>query len=127
MLKKHGFNHVLLVTGESSKQVGVDYLTHALELLRPHFANLSIEVQPLDISSYRTLMKHGMHAVMVYQETYNQQSYARHHLKGKKQIFNGVWIPQTGLDKRGLTRLDLAVYLGLHLSGGQMRYTQAFI
>ena len=36
VLKKHGFNHVLLVTGESSKQVGVDYLTHALELLHAH-------------------------------------------------------------------------------------------
>ena len=135
MLKKHGFNHVLLVTGESSKQVGVDYLTHALELLRPHFANLSIEVQPLDISSYRTLMKHGMHSVMVYQETYNQQSYARHHLKGKKTNFQ--WrldtadrLGQARVNKIGLGclfgltpewRTD-ALYAGIHLNYLEQKY-----
>ena len=89
ILKKFGFDHILLVTGESNNQVGVDYLEHAIEILRPHFANLSVEVQPLDEESYRQLIKSGMHAVMVYQETYDSISYARHHLKGKKKISNG--------------------------------------
>src|SRR5438132_8518299 len=39
-----GFEHVLLVTGESSRY-GVAYLENALRLLRSHFASLSIEVQ----------------------------------------------------------------------------------
>ena len=77
ILKKIGFDHILLVTGESAKQVGVDYLEHAIEILRPHFANISVEVQPLDEESYRQLIKSGMHAVMVYQETYDSISYAR--------------------------------------------------
>ena len=46
ILKKQGFDHVLLV-GEASKKVGLDYLTNAIRLLRPHFSNISIEVQPL--------------------------------------------------------------------------------
>jgi len=68
--------------------VGLDYLTHALDLLRPHFSNLSIEVQPLEESAYSRLIEHGMHAVMVYQETYCSKSYAKHHLKGKKTNFD---------------------------------------
>src|SRR5580704_15736539 len=47
-LKQQGFEHVLLVTGEATKTVGVEYLRDAIRLLRPHFANISIEVQPLE-------------------------------------------------------------------------------
>ena len=66
ILKKLGFDHILLVTGESNQSVGLDYLCHALDLLRPYFANLSIEVQPLGTNDYSRLIEHGLHAVMVY-------------------------------------------------------------
>ena len=49
VLARHGFEHVLLVTGESTRY-GTSYLQNALRLLRPRFASLSIEVQPLDES-----------------------------------------------------------------------------
>ena len=39
------FDHVLLVTGESSRY-GANYLARALRLLRTQFSSLSIEVQP---------------------------------------------------------------------------------
>ena len=84
ILKKLGFDHILLVTGESTKQVGVDYLAHAIEILHPHFANISVEVQPLDTESYRQLIKAGMHAVMVYQETYFQNNLQTH-----RNLFRG--------------------------------------
>ena len=135
ILKKKGFDHLLLVTGESSRLVGVDYLSHALDLLRPHFANLSIEVQPLAIEDYDRLVNHGMHAVMVYQETYHQKSYAQHHIKGKKSNYN--WrvdtadrLGRTGVKKIGLgclygltedCRTD-ALYCGMHLSYLEKKY-----
>jgi len=135
ILKKKGFDHLLLVTGESSRLVGVDYLSHALDLLRPHFANLSIEVQPLAIEDYDRLVNHGMHAVMVYQETYHQKSYAQHHIKGKKSNYN--WrvdtadrLGRTGVKKIGLGclygltedwRTD-ALYCGMHLSYLEKKY-----
>ena len=31
ILKKRGFDHVLLVTGESNQQVGMNYLSHAID------------------------------------------------------------------------------------------------
>jgi len=113
ILKKKGFDHILLVTGESSKQVGIDYLSHALELLRPYFANLSIEVQPLKEQEYATLIKHGMHAVMVYQETYDQKSYSRHHLKGKKSNFDWRLDTADRLGKAEVNKIGLGCLFGL--------------
>ena len=113
ILKKDGFNHLLLVTGESSKKVGLNYLTHALDLLRPHFANLSIEVQPLDSKAYSTLIDHGMHAVMVYQETYSPESYAKHHLKGKKSNFEWRLDTADRLGEAGVNKIGLGCLFGL--------------
>ena len=113
MLKKNGFDHILLVTGESTRKVGLDYLAHALDLLRPHFANLSIEVQPLEQQAYDTLIEHGMHAVMVYQETYCPHSYARHHLKGKKTNFDWRLNTADRLGEAGVNKIGLGCLFGL--------------
>ena len=111
ILKQRGFEHVLLVTGESSRKVGIDYLCRALDLLRPHFANLSIEVQPLDQNDYEKLIDHGLHAVMVYQETYNHQSYQKHHIKGKKRFSIGAKHPDR-LGKAGVNKIGLGCLFG---------------
>src|SRR5690606_7010314 len=41
-LKAMGINHVLLVSGEANKTVGIDYFLKAIKLLRPHFAHISV-------------------------------------------------------------------------------------
>ena len=135
ILKKIGFDHILLVTGESTKQVGVDYLSHAIEILRPHFANISVEVQPLETESYRQLIKAGMHAVMVYQETYDSISYANHHLKGKKTNFQWRLDTPDRLGNAGVNKIGLgclfgltkdwrtdALYAGIHLDYLEKKY-----
>ncbi len=55
VIKQMGYDHVLLVTGEANQTVGVDYLQHAIQLIRPYFSHISIEVQPLDQPDYETL------------------------------------------------------------------------
>ena len=135
ILKGQGFEHVLLVTGESSMRVGVDYLADTLRTLRQHFSNLSIEAQPLKTSEYERLIEEGLHAVMVYQETYERDSYAVHHIKGKKRNFE--WrletpdrLGQAGVNKIGLGclfgltqdwRTD-AYFAGLHLDYMEKKY-----
>ncbi|NBX02229.1 2-iminoacetate synthase ThiH [bacterium] len=108
-LKKLGFEHVLLLTGESNK-IAVPYFTAALDLLRPHFSSLSMEVQPLETAEYLELRKHGLNAVLVYQETYHKETYQQHHPKGRKSDF--AWrldapdrIGQAGVHKIGLGAL----------------------
>ena len=113
VLKSFGFEHVLLVTGESSMRVGVDYLADALRTLRRHFANLSIEAQPLHASEYERLIEEGLHAVMVYQETYDRESYAAHHLKGKKKNFEWRLETPDRLGQAGVNKIGLGCLFGL--------------
>ena len=47
-IKSLGFDHVLLVTGEATQRVNLTYFKNAMELIRPYFSNISIEVQPLE-------------------------------------------------------------------------------
>src|SRR5450759_2028895 len=74
-IKKQGFNHILLVTGEARQTVHVDYFKKAIKIIKPHFANISIEVQPLEQDEYKELQLAGVYAVLVYQETYHKEKY----------------------------------------------------
>ncbi len=126
VLKQLGFDHVLLVTGESGR-VGTAYLANALRLLRPHFSNLSIEVQPLDQPDYETLIAAGLSSVLVYQETYDPETYKLHHLSGPKsdpayRLETPDRLGRAGVKKIGLGALyglsdwrAEAWYVGLHL------------
>lgn len=112
VLRALGFEHVLLVTGEATRY-GVEYLRRALRLLRPHFASLSIEVQPLEELEYVSLAEEGVSAVLVYQESYDAAVYARHHLKGPKSDM--AWRLETPdrLGRAGVKKIGLGALYGL--------------
>ncbi len=112
-LKEQGFEHVLLVTGEANKTVGVDYLQNAITLLKPHFANVSMEVQPLEQEEYEVLREAGLHTVLVYQETYHKDDYKLHHTKGKKSNFDFRLATPDRLGKAGIHKIGLGVLIGL--------------
>ena len=111
-LTSMGIQHVLLLTGESPR-VGADYLAHALRVLRPRFASLSCEVQPLSIDDYVRLGNEGMSAVMVYQETYDPQTYPRHHLRGPKSDMKYRLETPDRLGEAGIKKMGLGALYGL--------------
>jgi 2-iminoacetate synthase len=108
-----GFEHVLLVSGEANQTVGVDYFVRALEVVRPHFSHISMEVQPLDSEDYSQLMRHGLNTVLVYQETYHREDYKLHHPKGKKSNFDYRLETPDRLGKAGIHKIGLGVLIGL--------------
>jgi 2-iminoacetate synthase len=112
-LKQQGFEHVLLVTGEANKTVGVDYLKNAIRLLKPYFANISIEVQPLEQEEYSELIAEGLYAVLVYQETYHKENYKLYHPKGKKSNFEYRLATPDRLGSAGIHKIGLGVLIGL--------------
>ena len=65
------FENLLLVTGENPAKAGVPYIARALDLAKPYFSNLKIEVMPLSAEEYRELTHHGMNGVICFQETYH--------------------------------------------------------
>ena len=42
ILKAMGYDHILLVTGEANKTVGLNYFVNAIRLLKPYFSQISI-------------------------------------------------------------------------------------
>ena len=64
-IKEIGYDHILLVTGEANKIVGVDYFQKAMKIIRPHFSHISMEVQPLEQADYELLMKEGLNTVLI--------------------------------------------------------------
>lgn len=112
-IKQLGYDHVLLVTGEANQTVGVEYIQHAIRLIRPLFAHISMEVQPLDLPEYKTLIAEGLHTVLVYQETYHEETYKTHHPKGKKSNFRYRLDTPDRLGKAGIHKMGLGALLGL--------------
>jgi len=112
-LKAKGYDHILLVTGEANSTVGVDYIDNAIRLIRSHFSNITIEVQPLDKPDYERLKESGLYAVLVYQETYHRGEYKKHHPKGKKSNFDYRLETPDRLGRAGVHKIGLGALFGL--------------
>ncbi|SUB73892.1 2-iminoacetate synthase [Pluralibacter gergoviae] len=91
----------------------MDYFRRHLPAIRRQFASLQMEVQPLAEAEYAELKGLGLDGVMVYQETYHEATYARHHLKGNKQDF--FWRLETPdrLGRAGIDKIGLGALIGL--------------
>ncbi|MNK03668.1 2-iminoacetate synthase [compost metagenome] len=113
VIKEMGFDHVLLVTGEANQSVHTDYFKKVLELIGPHFAHISMEVQPLDLADYEELRPFGLNTVLVYQETYHEEDYKKHHPKGKKSNFQYRLETPDRLGQTGIHKIGLGVLIGL--------------
>lgn len=112
VLRKRGIEHVLFVTGES-KHAGRDYFANAIRILRPSFANLSMEVQPIGEADYAALAAEGLSAVIVFQETYDPDAYRRYHLKGPKADMPFRLETPDRLGRAGLKKIGLGALYGL--------------
>jgi 2-iminoacetate synthase len=112
-IKSLGYDHILLVTGEANSTVGVSYLKNAIRLIKDHFSNISIEVQPLGQEEYEILIEEGLYAVLVYQETYHKETYKTHHPKGKKSNFDYRMDTPDRLGKAGVHKIGIGALFGL--------------
>lgn len=113
VIRGMGYDHVLIVTGEANKTVGMDYFRRALEIIRPHFSHIAIEVQPMEQEEYEELIALGVNTVLVYQETYHRQDYKKHHPKGKKSNYDFRLQTHDRLGAAGIYKMGLGILIGL--------------
>ena len=132
-LRDMGFKHILLVTGEAPRTVGVEYFKQALSIMEQYFDHLSIETQPLEMHEYAELKKYGLDAVLVYQETYNRVAYAKYHLRGNKQNFIHRLETPDRLAQAGIYKIGLGALIGLEdwrtdalITAHHLRYMQQY-
>lgn len=113
-IKKLGpFENLLLVTGENPALAGVDYIARALDLAKPYFSNLKIEVMPLKAEEYGRLTRHGLNGVICFQETYNHERYNVYHPRGMKSKFEWRVDGFDRMGQAGVHSIGMGVLIGL--------------
>lgn len=113
VVKSQGYDSILLVSGEHETKVGIDYFKKVVPQVKAEFSYLAMEVQPLAETEYRELVNLGLDAVMIYQETYNPDTYAQHHTRGKKSDYAYRLDTPERIAKSGIDKIGLGVLLGL--------------
>lgn len=107
------FENLLLVTGENPRLAGTDYLEKALQVCRPYFNNLTIEVMPLPEEDYRRLTHSGLNGVVCFQETYQRDRYKVYHPAGMKSNFEWRLNGYDRMGAAGVHKIGMGVLIGL--------------
>ena len=107
------FENLLIVTGENPVKAGVPYIARALDLARPYFSNLKIEVMPLAVEEYEELTNHGMNGVICFQETYHKANYIIYHPRGMKANFEWRVNGFDRMGQAGVHSIGMGVLVGL--------------
>jgi len=113
-LLRQGFRSVLLLTGEHERLTGVEFLEERIAALARHVPSLSIEVQVWSEDEYRRLAEAGCEGVVIYQETYDPETYARVHLAGRKRHFEWRLLGPERAARAGMRRVGIGALMGLH-------------
>jgi 2-iminoacetate synthase len=113
-LVERGFRHLLLVAGEHARIVSKSYLRDCVAALAPVVPQVSLEVQVWDTPTYRDLVAAGADGLVVYQETYDRDTYGSVHRLGKKRNYDWrLAAPDRGAEA-GMRRLGIGALFGLH-------------
>lgn len=112
-LRAEGFRNLLLVAGEHPRFVSDGYLRECIRAVRAEVPAVSIEVGPMEAREYAPLVEAGADGLVVYQETYDRDVYARVHTLGPKKDFDWrLATPERGY-AAGFRRLGIGALYGL--------------
>ncbi|MBU6409535.1 MAG: 2-iminoacetate synthase ThiH, partial [Verrucomicrobia bacterium] len=112
-LKEQGFRNILLVAGEHPKFVSNHYLRDCVAALHNEWPGISLEVGPMETDDYRPLTTAGADGLVVYQETYDRDTYAAMHTAGPKRDFNWRLETPERAYAAGFRRLGISALYGL--------------
>ncbi len=113
ILRRQGFRHMLLLTGEAPKVAGIDYLEKATAIIRKYCSSISIEVFPMDTDGYRRMVAAGVDGLTLYQETYDRDLYRQFHPYGPKSDYTYRLNAPERAGSAGLRRIGIGALLGL--------------
>ncbi len=112
-LAAHGYQSVLLLTGEAPKAAPLDYIAEGVRIAREYFPSVAIEVYSLDYDDYKRLCAQGLDGVTIYMETYDREVYQRVHLLGDKRDYEYRLGAIERAGHAGVRRLSIGALLGL--------------
>ena len=112
-LAQEGFQHLLLVAGEDTKGVPVEYFAELAGRLCGRFASLGIEIYPMPEADYARLVRAGVDLLTIYQETYDETLYATLHPAGPKRDFHARLAAVERGARAGLAFIGVGALQGL--------------
>lgn len=113
VLHDEGFRHLLLVSGEDRRHVGMAYLLDVVRALGTLFESIAIEIQPLREEEYRRLVEAGVDGIALYQELYDPERYRLYHLAGPKRHYRNRLLAIEAAARAGMRSLGIGTLLGL--------------
>jgi 2-iminoacetate synthase len=112
-LAGHGFRNILLVSSEHPKYVQTGYLAQCVSEVKRLAQYVALEVAAAEQPEYETFVAAGCDGVVLYQETYDPDLYARHHLGGPKKKFGWRMDALERAANAGVRHLGAGALLGL--------------
>ena len=113
ILRSRGFRQVLLVAGDFPRLTTVAYFAEIIAAMCKRGFCPTIEIAPQSTAAYTELVAAGVRGVTLYQETYNERLYARHHPRGSKSSFDWRLEAHDRAAEAGMPQLGFGVLLGL--------------
>jgi 2-iminoacetate synthase len=108
-----GFRNILLVAGEHPKFVSNGYMEDCVKRLSGFVPSVSLEVGPMEAEEYRPIVQAGAEGLVVYQETYDRETYDVLHTAGPKKNFDWrLECPERAYEA-GFRRIGIGALLGL--------------
>ncbi len=108
-----GIRHLLVLTGDSRKHSPVAYIIEAILILKKHFPSISVEIYALNEDEYQELIEAGIDGLTIYQETYDEELYAKLHPAGpKKDYLFRLGAPERACNVR-IRSVNVGALLGL--------------
>ena len=114
ILHKQGFRSILLVAGEHPKYVSNGYVEECVRRLSRFFPSVALELGPLESDAYEPLVNAGCEALIVYQETYHEDTYRALHTAGPKKHFHWRMDTAERAYAAGFRRLGIGALFGLY-------------
>ncbi|MBF0252636.1 MAG: 2-iminoacetate synthase ThiH [Candidatus Omnitrophica bacterium] len=111
---KTGIKHILILTGESRKVSGIEYIKHSVKILKKYFSSICIEIYPLEKSEYAELISSGVDALTVYQEVYDEEIYDKLHISGPKKDYNFRLLTPERAASANMRSINIGALLGLN-------------
>lgn len=112
-LVAEGFRSILLVAGEHPRFVSEGYLEQCIRRVVALAPSVSLEVGPLEEDAYRAMVGAGADGLVVYQETYDRDTYAELHTAGPKKDFDWRLDCPERAAAAGFKRVGIGALLGL--------------
>jgi 2-iminoacetate synthase len=112
-LANRGMRNILLVSAEHPKRISVEYVAQCVRETKRLAPYVALEIAAAEVEQYRVYADAGCDGVVLYQETYDSDAYAAHHLGGPKKKYHWRLDAPERASQGGIRHLGIGALLGL--------------